>query len=230
VFGSSFNTNGLGGVLTCGVTGMGAGLSHSPVSTEGRERYVFFAFPHCAVDETGKLGAISRPNRPGESCACGAMAASLAQLKADGVEHHCREAGVHDPLDPEFSILKQRLARRIRSEKLEPANMNLADITNVAERVISDVRPGAGGGAGGRGDSRACVWSVPAWLALSSARWLPTPPLVLQPTLPSLTAPPLPSPPPPHPPLLGPGVPDLQGRGHQQGRLRRHHRRADPQL
>ena len=30
VFGSSFNTNGLGGVLTCGVTGMGAGLSHSP--------------------------------------------------------------------------------------------------------------------------------------------------------------------------------------------------------
>ena len=29
-FGSSFNTNGLGGVLTCGVTGMGAGLSHSP--------------------------------------------------------------------------------------------------------------------------------------------------------------------------------------------------------
>ena len=32
VFGSSFNTNGLGGVLTCGVTGMKAGLSHSPTS------------------------------------------------------------------------------------------------------------------------------------------------------------------------------------------------------
>ena len=31
VFGGSFNTNGLGGVLTCGVTGMGAGLSHSPI-------------------------------------------------------------------------------------------------------------------------------------------------------------------------------------------------------
>ncbi len=31
VFGGSFNTNGLGAVLTCGVTGMGAGLSHSPV-------------------------------------------------------------------------------------------------------------------------------------------------------------------------------------------------------
>ena len=31
VFGSSFNVNGLGGVLTSGVLGVGAGLSHSPV-------------------------------------------------------------------------------------------------------------------------------------------------------------------------------------------------------
>ena len=30
-FGDSFNVNGLGGVLTCGVTGIKAGLSHSPV-------------------------------------------------------------------------------------------------------------------------------------------------------------------------------------------------------
>ena len=32
VFGGSFNTNGLGAVLTCGVTGMKAGLSHSPTT------------------------------------------------------------------------------------------------------------------------------------------------------------------------------------------------------
>lgn len=31
IFGGSFNTNGLGAVLTCGVTGIKAGLSHSPV-------------------------------------------------------------------------------------------------------------------------------------------------------------------------------------------------------
>ena len=36
VFGSSFNTNGLGGVLTCGVIGMKAGLSHSPTSVSSR--------------------------------------------------------------------------------------------------------------------------------------------------------------------------------------------------
>ena len=32
IFGSTFTTNGLGGVLTCGTTGVKAGLSHSPVS------------------------------------------------------------------------------------------------------------------------------------------------------------------------------------------------------
>ncbi len=36
VFGSSFSTHGLGGVLTCGVVGVGAGLSHSPVCEVGR--------------------------------------------------------------------------------------------------------------------------------------------------------------------------------------------------
>jgi hypothetical protein len=74
-FGASFNTNGLGGVLTCGVTGMGAGLSHSPACVAGRERYVFFSFPHIAIDSTGKVGVISRPNRPGASAACGALLA-----------------------------------------------------------------------------------------------------------------------------------------------------------
>jgi hypothetical protein len=37
VFGGSFNTNGLAAVLTCGVTGIKAGLSHSPVSKVGFE-------------------------------------------------------------------------------------------------------------------------------------------------------------------------------------------------
>lgn len=32
VFGSCFNTTGLGGVLTCGLTGIGAGQHHSPIS------------------------------------------------------------------------------------------------------------------------------------------------------------------------------------------------------
>ena len=75
---------------------------------------MFFAFPHIAIDESGEMGALSRPMRPGKSCACGAMAASLAQFQSQGLEPNCKEPGVHDPLDPEFTILKQRLARRIK--------------------------------------------------------------------------------------------------------------------
>eukprot|EP00887_Chlorella_sp_A99_P007456 scaffold2.g7456.t1 len=55
LFGSSFNTNGLGGVLTCGATGMGAGLSHAPVSaSSGKERYVFLSFPHISINARGE--------------------------------------------------------------------------------------------------------------------------------------------------------------------------------
>ncbi|KXZ50484.1 hypothetical protein GPECTOR_16g659 [Gonium pectorale] len=135
-FGSCFSTHGLGGVLTCGVIGMKAGLSHSPV-VGGKERYVFFSFPHIAIDSDGKVGAVSRPNRPGASAACGALIAALGDLKKDGLESHCKAPGQHDPLEPEYSILKQRIARRLAYEKVNPTDMTLVDITKAAERVIS---------------------------------------------------------------------------------------------
>jgi len=138
-FGGSFNTNGLGGVLTCGVTGIGAGLSHSPIcETSGRERYVFFTFPHIAIDSEGAVGNISRPGRSGSSCACGALVKCLSELKNEGVSNNCKVPGVHDPLDPEYTILKQRLARRIRYEGLDVSTMDLTQITAVAERMITD--------------------------------------------------------------------------------------------
>ncbi|PNH10436.1 hypothetical protein TSOC_002842 [Tetrabaena socialis] len=137
-FGSSFNTNGLGAVLTCGVTGMKAGLSHSPVCSGGRERYVFFAFPHIAINSEGEVGAITRPGRPKKSCACGALQKCLMELKAEGVEAAVRSPGLHDPLEPEYSILKQRLARRVRYEKLDPQLLDLPTLTQIAERTISD--------------------------------------------------------------------------------------------
>ncbi|KAG2488590.1 hypothetical protein HYH03_012909 [Edaphochlamys debaryana] len=135
-FGSCFSTHGLGGVLTCGVIGMKAGLSHSPV-VGGKERYVFFSFPHIAIDSDGKVGSVSRPNRPGASAACGALIACMGDLKRDGLEVNCKQPGVHDPLEPEYSILKQRIARRLAYEKIDPLRCSLVDITKAAERVIS---------------------------------------------------------------------------------------------
>ena len=49
-----------------------------------------------------------------------------------------RAPGLHDPIEPEYSILKQRLARRIRYEKLDPQLMDLPSLTALAERTISD--------------------------------------------------------------------------------------------
>jgi hypothetical protein len=106
---------------------------------QGKERYVFFSFPHIAIDSDGKVGAISRPNRPGASAACGALIKTMLDLKAEGVDDVVGP-GSHDPLEPEYSILKSRVARRIKYEKMDPASMDLVDFTKIAERVITTVR------------------------------------------------------------------------------------------
>jgi len=103
VFGSCFSTHGLGGILTCGVIGIKAGLSHSPVQG-GKERYVFFSFPHISIGSEGKVGGISRPKHPGApSSACGALIACTSHLSASGqgIDANLRAPGLHDPLDPE---------------------------------------------------------------------------------------------------------------------------------
>ncbi|GAB4818999.1 hypothetical protein N2152v2_006045 [Parachlorella kessleri] len=141
VFGSSFSVHGLGGVLSCGLVGMGAGLSHSPVDeSSGKERYVFFSFPHIAIDSKGVVGNIARPGRAAMSCACGAIIKSLGDIKRDGLTCSCKPPGVHDPEDVELSVLKQRLARRLEFEGQTDASieaLDLAELTRVAERTIT---------------------------------------------------------------------------------------------
>lgn len=100
---------------------------------------MFFSFPHIAVDSEGKIGAIARPNRPGASAACGALIKTMLDLKEQGIDAAVSSPGAHDPLEPEYSILKSRIARRIKYEKMDISNMSLVDITKVAERVITTV-------------------------------------------------------------------------------------------
>lgn len=132
-----FNINGLGGGITCGVTGMGAGLSHSPMSRAGKQRYVFFSFPHIAITSKGVVGSVGRPGQDKVNAACGALIAALGQLKAEGVSSNIKAATEHVASDPEYSILKARIAGRIQMENADPAKMDLVDITKVAERQIS---------------------------------------------------------------------------------------------
>lgn len=100
---------------------------------------MFFSFPHIAIDSEGKIGAIARPNRPGASAACGALIKTMLDLKEEGVDAAVSSPGSHDPLEPEYSILKSRIARRIKYEKMDISGMSLVDVTKVAERVITTV-------------------------------------------------------------------------------------------
>jgi Limiting CO2-inducible proteins B/C beta carbonyic anhydrases len=115
-------------VLTCGVTGIGAGLSHAPIDDRGRERYVFFAFPHIAVDETGEPAAIFRPGREGKSSACGALLYATQAVQGGLTED---PPGKHDPRDPEGSILVNRLKRQISADGRNPKDVDIVAMTNV---------------------------------------------------------------------------------------------------
>jgi hypothetical protein len=54
---------------------------------------VFLSFPHISVDAHGTIGEISRPGRPGQSCACGALAAALGDIKSGGLRANCKKPG-----------------------------------------------------------------------------------------------------------------------------------------
>ena len=59
------------------------GLSLLQTQTNGRERYVFFSFPHIAIDSRGKVGAILRHNRAEESCACEGLQLCLEHFRKE---------------------------------------------------------------------------------------------------------------------------------------------------
>jgi len=63
------------------------------VQSSGKERYVFFSFPHIAIDSKGVVGNIARPGRAAMSCACGAIIKSLGDIKRDGLTCSCKPPG-----------------------------------------------------------------------------------------------------------------------------------------
>jgi hypothetical protein len=63
------------------------------MQASGKERYVFFSFPHIGIDAEGVVGNISRPGRSSISCACGAVIKALGDIKRDGLTCSCKPAG-----------------------------------------------------------------------------------------------------------------------------------------
>ncbi len=127
VWGPSFSFASLAGAVLPGRTAFGAFLHHAP-TFEGRERIVLFGFTHIAVDADGVPGPCERPGMAAVSNACGALVGFHGELE-DGLG-----ALDIDPDDPEFGLLRQRLAAR-----LEPgATLDLVDVTMLAHRVLAE--------------------------------------------------------------------------------------------
>lgn len=124
-WGEAFIFSSLGGMLTLGKTGFLAAQHHAPIEG-GRERYVYYALPHIAIDVQGTLGNYYRPGRQKASHACGALVAFQTEL-ADGALQLAL-----DPDDMEQSVLKQRLLPRIRYGDVP----DLLSLTRIAHAVI----------------------------------------------------------------------------------------------
>src|SRR4030067_3615535 len=70
MWGEAFNFSSLAGMFFAGKTGLAAAMHHAPIE-DGKERYVFYALPHIAIDTEGHIGICRRSGREGESVACG---------------------------------------------------------------------------------------------------------------------------------------------------------------
>jgi hypothetical protein len=50
-------------------------------------------FSACSINSVGDVGPMSRPGRPGQSCACGALIKATGEIKAEGVMCNCKIPG-----------------------------------------------------------------------------------------------------------------------------------------
>ncbi len=124
---SAFDFSSLAGMLYLGVTGFQAAHHHAP-NIDGKERYVYFAFPHIAIDELGTLGNCRRSGRHAMSHACGAL------LK---IHENISEGNVNLDLDQddlEQSLLRQRLFGKIGYAETP----DLVTLTKITQHIIKE--------------------------------------------------------------------------------------------
>lgn len=122
-----FNFSSLAGMLYLGVTGFQAAHHHAP-NTDGRERYVYFAFPHIAIDENGAFGNCRRTGRQALSQACGALI-KILQDRSGG-----KASLALNPDDVEQSLLTQRLFRTFGFGEIP----DLVTLTKVTQHIIRE--------------------------------------------------------------------------------------------
>eukprot|EP00850_Spirogloea_muscicola_P019077 SM000183S03971 [mRNA] locus=s183:19529:21445:- [translate_table: standard] len=133
IYGESFDMSALAGLVTCGPTGLKAGMSHAP-NQSGSEKYIFFAFPHIGIDKEGQQGKIHRIGRSQASSACGAL---LAMHKVIAHNQGSIPDADLDADELEVSFLKKRLGSHIKALPQKPSEFSLADITKLTMEVTA---------------------------------------------------------------------------------------------
>jgi len=126
-WGHAFLLAGLGGMLSCGRTGMRAAHGHAPVRDQ-RERYAYICMPHIGIGPDGEPGACVRPTRDEVSTACGALVALHRELSEGRIET--------DELDHE-DLEQSLLARRLTKELTPDADPDLVELTKLARQAIT---------------------------------------------------------------------------------------------
>ena len=124
VWGEAFNLSSLGGMFFAGKTALKAAMHHSP-KEGGKERYVYYAMPHIAIDEDGRMGFCRRKGIE-ESHACGALCGFLGELQEKKVNVSIDEE------DAEQSHLKMRLLKEIPYGHVP----DLLELTRIAQKAI----------------------------------------------------------------------------------------------
>ncbi|HBP88907.1 MAG TPA: hypothetical protein PKK23_15100 [Nitrospirales bacterium] len=124
---SLFNFSSLAGMLYLGVTGFKAAHQHAP-NLDGKERYIYFAFPHIGIDEYGVPGNCRRPGRHEMSHACGALLNVMQDFSQGSVEPDLNQD------DLEQSLLKKRLFRKLGQGEVP----DLVSLTKIAQNIIRE--------------------------------------------------------------------------------------------
>lgn len=143
-WGESFNLSSLAGMFFAGKTGLKAAMHHSPI-VDGKERYVFYAMPHIAIDAEGRIGFCKRQGRDGDSTACGALSALQKELMIKEVSVSVNsdsesknkltqtlitDAAFND--DIEYSLIKIRLSKEIPTDHVP----DLFELTKITQKAL----------------------------------------------------------------------------------------------
>lgn len=145
IWGEAFNLSSLAGMFFAGQTGLIAAMHHAP-NVEGKERYVFYALPHIAIDAEGNLGVCKRTGREGESTACGALNVLQKEISLKVQKFNSSKVQNTKPLnhetakplnkidndDIEMSLIRMRLLREIPYGYVP----DLLELTKITQQVV----------------------------------------------------------------------------------------------